>query len=337
MYTIVSTMGTSALEKFSKAKLPNDEENELHVKGNANEERLADIKYYCSRYNHKRLKQMKDPEKADASSGQLTFDYELLIARYDKHAAELPPHAGTWKKSDWFTIPAETASILRMVEELPEENAKDYRIILLLTDTSESLISAQINEMLLRKYGFTQVETFIAEGFQMEDLQVFNEKGIEAFMKQLDQIKAETEQPHKHLALNVTGGYKSFIPFVTSIASFNKLNMYYIFEEAVYKKNSLVKIPYVPTFNTVMAQEQNVIIDIIKNLESNQDINTFIAARDEIEQSLNSALKPGPHIEDYTNFILSFFELIDNDIKLSALGKIYFHYFLKGNEARKDK
>jgi putative CRISPR-associated protein (TIGR02619 family) len=326
MHTIVSTIGTSALEKFLKADLQNRAPNPIFLghgarANNAFNELQTEIRIS----NKSRLK-----SQAEEDNYKVEEDlYRHLVERYIEASPDSPPWDSekSWKDDDWFMMPAEVASILRMKENLQEENYLESPQLLLETDTEESHISAKITETLLKKYGFSNVDRKLVKGFQMEDISLFNSIGIENFMKTVDAIKKESEE----MVLNVTGGYKSFIPFASSIASFNKVDMYYVHETAVAHQNSLVKIPYVPIFNTAMAEEKNIVSSTVHKLEK-----ANIQSRSEAKIAVNRKLRadfnsiPNINYQAYTEFVLSFFHFVDGQLRYSPIGRIYYRYLLEG-------
>ena len=248
-------------------------------------------------------------------------------------------HYSEWEDGDviWRLVPAEVASTIRMLQCMDkgmEQN--DISIVLLGTDTADGYLAGKILQSFFHFFRF-QVEHHIVEGFQMQDLEEFKTKGLATFIRKVKHTLDEKLEP---IMFNITGGYKNFIPIVTHIASFFQLDMYYVFEETVVHRDSIVLIPNVPSFNRIIfdgntqIDQFHVIVDIIDEVSENEygkmeDVEQDVLERPEMEfHDLGDELP-----EILTTFIMKFFELENDRVTMTIFGYLYRNLLLHQKEA----
>lgn len=266
----------------------------------------------CEKYNRNKEK----------SKSLLEESYLPLIEKkYEEIRANR--HFDDWKTGEniWRLMPAEVSSSIRITQKL-ETDPKDISVVLLVSDTAEAWLSSKFIENLLGNFGFKlKLEPIL--GYQMENMEELKSTGIQQFV----QVIHKYSNGNKNSLFNITGGYKNFIPLITHIASFYQKDMYYAFEEVIANdtNDSLIRIPTVPTFNKVLADKNDVIIDIIFNL-IDEDFYTLEDADSAIYDTIISIFEGlDDAAESYTNFVKSFFEFnqIKNKVTLTIIGKTY--------------
>ena len=137
---------------------------------------------------------------------------------------------------------AEIASLMKIVET--EQDDVDVR--LLATDTVLSRLAAEIikEQTISHPAGDKTVSLKfdpakdVIEGFRVDDAEVFETVGLQNFIRR---FVALTKQ-HSALILNITGGYKGLIPYLTMIGQINHVPVKYKFEES----DALITIPQLP-------------------------------------------------------------------------------------------
>ncbi|WJQ13227.1 hypothetical protein QT238_13865 [Geobacillus stearothermophilus] len=321
--TIFCTVGTSMIEKTRSRYLP------WYV-GNSNNPVFfvdEDLDKECRRYNGFRL-------KADELNEERTKRlFEVWIGEISNKYVKVAK-TKEWKNWDddtWRIMPAEVGSTLRMVEYLEGKEADlfNIHIVLFVSDTAQAYISACVIKDVFQAIGFApqNIELIIIERFQMEDIEKFTDEGLPNFIRVLREKIDENNKDHQ--LLNITGGYKNFIPLVTHIASFYGLDMYYVFEEAVAKgKEALVKIPKIPTLNRLLrteGEDVSILRDILSKINSS-NYESFEEALDEIDKCLYDWMPDEVDeyaIEQYKGFIEDFIEQKNNKIQLSMIGNVY--------------
>jgi len=136
---------------------------------------------------------------------------------------------------------AEIKSFIKLKEELNEE----LEIYLLYSDTALSRLGAEILYRVLSDYQpydeLKDCETkkpIKIEGLQIWDRSEFN-KGMVNLIQTIENI---SRGYWENVIINITGGYKATIPYLTILAQINRCPIYYIFEDT----DALIKIPYIP-------------------------------------------------------------------------------------------
>lgn len=134
-------------------------------------------------------------------------------------------------------VSAEVKSVFKIKEEL-----KDHlEIFLLCSDTILSKLAGEI----IKEKALPSVDNSLKigeiktiYGLQIWDRTEFN-KGMANLISEIYSIANEYWDD---VAINITGGYKATIPFLTIIAQLNKCSLYYIFEET----DALMEVPRIP-------------------------------------------------------------------------------------------
>jgi putative CRISPR-associated protein (TIGR02619 family) len=136
---------------------------------------------------------------------------------------------------------AEIKSLIKLKEELNEE----LEIYLLYSDTALSRLAAEIIHKCLDEYRpYDELKDCeIKKPIKIEKLQVWNRSEFNNGMVNLIQKIEDISQGYwENVIINITGGYKATIPYLTILAQVNRCPIYYIFEDT----DALIKIPYIP-------------------------------------------------------------------------------------------
>ncbi|HAA80368.1 MAG TPA: hypothetical protein DCE09_01740 [Thermoanaerobacter sp.] len=164
------------------------------------------------------------------------------------------------KLEDKVDISAEVKSLIKLKEELKEE----LEIYLLCSDTLLSIVAGEIIEEFIEdneEMFNTQADRVKKE--IIKDLQVSNREKFEDGMNRLVNKMYEISNDFwENVVVNVTGGFKATIPFLTILSQVNKCPVYYIFE----KTDVLIKIPNIPinvNWN-VFEEHEKLFLDIEK-------------------------------------------------------------------------
>jgi putative CRISPR-associated protein (TIGR02619 family) len=203
---------------------------------------------------------------------------------------------------------AEIKSLIKLKEELNEE----LEIYLLYSDTALSRLAAEIIHKYLNKYKpydelkDCEIKKIIKiEGLQVWDRSEFN-KGLVNLIQTIENISQECWE---NVIINITGGYKATIPYLTILAQVNRCPIYYIFEDT----DALIKIPYIP-------------IDIKQSIFKKHKELFRKLEREEISEL------PQGLSEDERKDIFSLLEQTDNLYALNPLGVILWEKYKKNFE-----
>jgi len=130
---------------------------------------------------------------------------------------------------------AEIKSLIKLKKQLKD----DFEIYLLYSDTALSRLAAEILKEKLNLYEELQNCNIIIK--KIEGLQIWDKKEFEKGMANLtNEIYNIAQGYWGDIVINITGGYKATIPYLTILAQINKCPIYYIFEET----DDLIEIPH---------------------------------------------------------------------------------------------
>jgi putative CRISPR-associated protein (TIGR02619 family) len=125
---------------------------------------------------------------------------------------------------------AEIKSLIKLKEKLDEE----LEIYLLYSDTALSrLVAERLYKVFYEYKPYDELkdcevkEPVKIKGLQVWDRREFN-KGLDNLISEIDKI---SNGYYDNIIINITGGYKVTIPYLTIFAQVNKCPIYYIFED----------------------------------------------------------------------------------------------------------
>jgi len=204
-----------------------------------------------------------------------------------------------WLHNDKRFISNASAEI-KSIEKLKEFYKDNFEIYLLASDTILSKLAGEIiKENLNQK--FEKMNIYL-EG--VEDLQVKDSNRFKTGMQNLiNKIYSITNEYFGNVVINITGGYKATIPYLTILGQVSRCPLYYIFENT----NTLIEIPYIP-------------IDLKWDLFEKHEA---FFARLEMEEV--SEIKGGN--EDDYNDVMSLLEKADDMYALNPLGIVLWERY----------
>jgi putative CRISPR-associated protein (TIGR02619 family) len=133
---------------------------------------------------------------------------------------------------------AEIKSLVKLKKELDEY----FEVYLLYSDTALSRLAAEILQRALSY--FEELKNCpIHSPLKIKGLQIWNRSEFDKGMVNLiERIENISQGYWENVIINITGGYKATIPYLTILAQVNRCPIYYIFENT----DALIKIPYIP-------------------------------------------------------------------------------------------
>lgn len=211
------------------------------------------------------------------------------------------------KKSEKEEISAEVKSLVKLKEKFKEE----FEIYLLCSDTIKSKLAGEILKEVLNNFPlFKNDRVEFSEKSIIEDLQVYSadnflRNGLSNLVERIEEI---SRGYWEDILINITGGYKVIIPYLTILAQINKVSLYYIFEET----NELIHIPSSPlNINFGLFEKYSHILSKIE--EGIENINEFKR-----------------EVPEYDVFYSDFKTLlceIDNGVLFNPLGNIFWRKY----------
>ena len=208
---------------------------------------------------------------------------------------------------------AELQSIANIQDKLND----DIKVRLLASDTIASRLAAEI----LREQSGVLSDSVTVEfndgddvinGLQVEDPEAFSQEGMTNLIQRINSISrgfvgSQTLSIIGDFAINITGGYKATLPYLTILAQLERVPLYYNFEDT----DALIKIPQAPLVIDWASIERysDVLMKIDEGLE---DWEQF---REENHQA----------VQDLEAFI----EVADEVALLSPIGQIFWNHYQK--------
>ena len=198
---------------------------------------------------------------------------------------------------------AELTSIMKL-----KEKYDDIEVYLIATDTIESVLVCEVlEEVLLDKDIEVKFDdNHIIIGLQVDDYLKFK-GGLFHLIQTLYTI---SEYYYENIVLNITGGYKAIIPYLTIFGQVNNAPLYYIFENS----DELISIPQAPiNINWSLFQKYKNRIDSLSEIPQ---IDNW-----EVYKRENGIEEDFPDIVEFTK--------IDGEqyIALNAIGEIFYEKF----------
>ncbi len=198
---------------------------------------------------------------------------------------------------------AELTSIMKLKEKY--ENVEIY---LIATDTIESVLVCEILEKVLLEKGIDVKfdDNNIIRELQVQDYLKFKE-GLSFLIRILYKI---SEYYYENIVLNITGGYKVIIPYLTIFGQVNNIPLYYIFENS----DELISIPQAPiNVNWSLFQKYKNIIDSLSEISQIDNWEAY--------KRKNAIKEDFPDIVEFTK--------IDEEqyVSLNAIGEIFYEKF----------
>lgn len=136
-------------------------------------------------------------------------------------------------------ISAEVHTLLKMQKKL---GAEGFLVKVISTESIASVLSSQILKG-LKIEGITFGDIVLVKGMQVSDSKKMSAKGVDDLAKSIrDLLHDEKGMLKKDVVLNISGGYKAFIPYITIMAQIYGIDMYYIHEDS----KELITIPPLP-------------------------------------------------------------------------------------------
>lgn len=151
------------------------------------------------------------------------------------------------REEDKVNSSAELKSLMKIHSELKES----FEAYFLYSDTILSKIAGEILSGIFKN--FPQFSDFQAKTIYIEGLQIWNReefnKGMSNLINEIYEIAGDY---WGNIIINITGGYKATIPFLTILAQLNGCPLYYIFEDT----DALIKIPNMPFSTEIINWEK---------------------------------------------------------------------------------
>ena len=230
---------------------------------------------------------------------------------------------------------AELTSIMKL-----QEKYEDIEVYLIATDTIESVVVCEVLKEVLEEKNITVI--FEAKKDTIRKLQIKDNKDFEEGLKNLiAKFHKISNKKYNDIILNITGGYKVIIPYLTMIGEILEIPIYYIFENS----NELILVPQLPIgFDDKVADLYLPYLDkeSLSLINMNQEVKEKLQSYSFINANNKITLTPlGELFRDYMSYkktylgvIIEFLiaDLFMNQGMKPIKGKTY--YYIENNDNR---
>lgn len=167
-------------------------------------------------------------------------EYKENDPRIKRIKSKLEKWISEFSESDKEELSAEIKSLVKLKERFKE----DFEVYLLYSDTAMGKLAAEIIRDVLQNMEIFK-DSEIKKPDCINNLQIQdNEKFIIGMNNLIHKFYDEiaTSGWGDNVIINITGGYKATIPYLTILGQVNKSPIFYIFEDT----DALIEIPYLP-------------------------------------------------------------------------------------------
>lgn len=266
-----------------------------------------------------------DPDKGRGSEG-LKQHFKTL---QDNRAEQAPQYARQIEKlrqgvvSSGFACRAdacaEISSVPKIVEELKKTSLDetDFQVQLIASDTALSCLAAKIisSPEVCNTHFKNMTVCFdetrdVIKGLLVTEKQSFEEEGLGHLFHYLTEINTGDKTYEDVVVLNISGGYKGAIPYLTIFGQVYNPELFYMFEGS----QDLIEIPRLPVdYDFTLFDEY---YEALKLLEGDQTLNTAefkqgLSKGQQFQQTDLDALEKEKHVI-----------IKDGKIRLTIIGKL---------------
>ena len=213
---------------------------------------------------------------------------------------------------DFIVNNRESASAeLQSIAKIQAELKDDINVRLLASDTIASRLAAEVlaDERAASVLGDQVVVEFdagtdVITGLQVENPKTFSNEGMTNLIQKINWISANSGG-WQATAINITGGFKATLPYLTIWAQLYRIPLYYNFEDT----DALIKIPQAPLVIDWGLIERH--SDILMQIDNG--IENWPAFRDQHYQAVQN--------------LEAFIEVDGQNALLSPIGEIFWKHY----------
>jgi len=217
-----------------------------------------------------------------------------------------------WAKGNIKNASAELSSLFKLKEEYDQLD-----VFLIATDTVFSPIAACILENIVQDIDNINIaRTDIVSGLQVTNPDKFKSIGVPNLIEKLDDIIGA--KPEEAI-LNITGGFKSVIPFITIYGQIKPVRTCYLYEDA----EELIWMPEIPIYFDFSDVE-----DYYTAFEAARKNEQNLVTKDDFLSFIDNDPKAAEN--KFNDFLeRQIFCIKEDKVKLDAYGEILFKYHKK--------
>lgn len=229
MKTVITTVGTSVLTNYQRLEVRN----------------LFGYVYESIDDVIKDLDPSQDEDVFDASA---FFDTTLkgnceqiknVIAGKWLKGVQRSDDLGSWSRVDDAVSNDDASAEISTLVKIQRQWGKFDKVVFLCTDTLLSVLSAEIMRTSPVLEGI-EIDVIPVKQLNVKNYKIFKEQGLGHLVTAV--IDAVDNTPVDDVVMNISGGYKALIPFLTLLAQIKKIPVFYLYEESC----QLLQFPQLP-------------------------------------------------------------------------------------------
>jgi putative CRISPR-associated protein (TIGR02619 family) len=289
---------------------------------------------FVERYNRKIMKRIittvgtslfsnsgKKIDYIENQSYQDSFFTRDTLDRIANRIKSLDNDVLAWAKKTGKNASAEISSLIQIQEQIQEP----IEVHLICSYTILSRLAAEVIQKFFEerydpeKLKYVKFEIHVVKNLQVTNKNTFK-KGIKELFRVIGDDVVQKGNKGKRIwseiIFNITGGYKSVVPYLNILAQLYSLDSYYVFNEDTFSSGyELIKLPSLPVnFDLSLFEDNYLAFELIN--EKKQDF----PAKDEFLKYINES-----DFEKYEELYLIKEE--DNKIRLAELGLLLYQAF----------
>ncbi len=240
-------------------------------------------------------------EKSVSEKDLYSDEYKYVYNLEEDYFTRLVKKNDVWHLKDEINIWA-SAEIFSIINFYESNKKDDLKIYLIASDTLTSFISAELIKKFFdlqkvkKKYPNITVEK-IEYIPNLKTVNISEQEIENSFFKLIEKVLELKNGQDKNVVLNITGGYKGFIPILAVIGQLEKLPLFYIYEKS---EQGIVVSPFPLAIDWTYAELYGVMLKNTQLLSEEK--------YSEIKQELENL------------------HLITSDNKLTLFGKLFKRY-----------
>lgn len=146
---------------------------------------------------------------------------------------------GGWKRVDEAVSNNDASAEISTLVKIQQQWGRFKKVVFLCTDTLLSILSAEIMKISPVLEGI-EIDVIPVKQLNVKDYKIFKEQGLGHLVSVI--IDTVEKTLVDDVVMNISGGYKALIPFLTLLAQIKKIPVFYLYEES----SQLLQIPQLP-------------------------------------------------------------------------------------------
>ena len=223
------------------------------------------------------------------------------------------------------TFKERASAELQSISKIQDEFKDDIEVRLLASDTVVSRLAAEIlvdntSAVLGNRIRVEfDPQTDVINGLQIKKIEDFSDRGMPTLMRRISQLD------NGQLVINITGGYKATVPYLTILSQIDQIPLFYTFEDLDEGSPDLIRIPQVPL--SVDWQLVQYYEDVFSKIDEGvADWAKFEEANDVAINDLRGCIEVADNIAAFSWFGERFWKRYKNHYRVEINAESYFTF-----------